>query len=100
MTVSAGDWTGNWVFNEVAARVDRAGPLPVSEDHMPGLVPPERDWLITYLAKINTMRCADAVILQHARNINWHLNALRLSGNGRYSLVGNTKVGVAVHGTI
>jgi hypothetical protein len=100
MTVSAGDWTDNRVFNEVAARVDRAGAHPVSEDHMPGLVLPERDWLITYLAKINTKRQADVVIVQHARNINWHLNSLRLGGKGRYSLTGNTKVGVAVHGPI
>ena len=43
----------DWVVREIAARVDREGPRPVSEDHKPGLVHPDVDWLINYLASIS-----------------------------------------------
>jgi hypothetical protein len=33
VTDEVADWSGDWVVNEIAARVDRAGPRPVSEDH-------------------------------------------------------------------
>jgi hypothetical protein len=50
VTDEVADWSGDWVVNEIAARVDRTGPRPVSEDHKPGLVHPDVDWLINYLA--------------------------------------------------
>ena len=31
MTDEVADWSGDWVVNEIAARVDRAGPRPVSK---------------------------------------------------------------------
>jgi hypothetical protein len=40
VTDEVADWSGDWIVNEIAARVDRAGPRPVSEDHEPGLVHP------------------------------------------------------------
>jgi hypothetical protein len=52
VTDEVADWSGDWVVNEIAARVDRAGPRPVSEDHKPGLVHPDVDWLINYLHPI------------------------------------------------
>jgi hypothetical protein len=53
VTDEVADWSGDWVVSEIAARVDRTGPRPVSEDHKPGLVHPDVDRLINYLASIS-----------------------------------------------
>ena len=50
MTGEVADWSGDWVVSEIAARVDRTGPRPVSEDHKPGLVHPDVDRLIKRVA--------------------------------------------------
>jgi hypothetical protein len=92
VTDEVADWSGDWVVNEIAARVDRAGPRPVSEDHKPGLVHPDVDWLINYLAS-----SPGDVIIRHVREINYLVSALRYRGRGPVSLVGSTKVGVVAH---
>ena len=97
MTDEVADWSGDWVVNEIAARVDRAGPRPVSEDHKPGLVHPDVDWLINYLASISKRGSPGDVIIRHVREINYLVNALRYRGRGPVSLVGSTKVGVVAH---
>jgi hypothetical protein len=93
MTVEGGDGTGNWVFNDIAARVDRAGPHPVSEDHNPGLVHPEVNWLINNLAKINSTGQPDSVIIRHAREIMYYATALRARSLGPVNLVGDIENG-------
>ena len=62
MTDEVADWSSDWVVNEFAARVDRAGPRPVSEDHKPGLVHRDLDWLINYLASISKRGSAGDVV--------------------------------------
>jgi hypothetical protein len=52
VTDEVADWSGDWVVKEIAARADRPGPRPVSEDHKPGLVHPDVDRLINYLHPI------------------------------------------------
>ncbi|NOJ40313.1 hypothetical protein [Bradyrhizobium australiense] len=93
MTAKGADWSGDWVVNEMAARVDRAGPRPVSEDHKPGLVPPDVDWLINELVKINSEGRSDNVIVQHAREIAYRLTALRARELGPLNLAGSIKDG-------
>jgi hypothetical protein len=53
VTDEVADWSGDWVVKEIAARVDSAGPRPVSKDDKPGLVHPDVDRLINYLASIS-----------------------------------------------
>ena len=53
VTDEVADWSGDWVVSEIAARVDRMGPRPVSEDHKPGLVHPDVHRLLNYLASIS-----------------------------------------------
>jgi hypothetical protein len=87
-----------WVDNPIAARVDRAGPQTVSEDHRPGLVPPDVDWLINSLAVLNVTGQADAVIVRHARAILYLLTALRYRGRGAVKVAGSGKAGFEVTG--
>jgi hypothetical protein len=96
MSGNDGDWTGDWVVNEIAASVDRAGPRPVSEDHKPGLVHPDVDWLIKYLASLNRTGRSDGDIMRHAREIMYLRTALRHRGRGPVSLLGNVKSGFIV----
>jgi hypothetical protein len=96
MTADGGDWTGNGVLNEIAARVDRAGPRPVSEDHKPGLVSPDMDWLINYLAGVQTLNRSDEAIVHYAREIMYRVIALRSRGTDSFNLVGTIDDGFTV----
>jgi hypothetical protein len=69
VTDEVADWSGDRVVNEIAARVDRAGPRPVSEDHKSGLVHPDVDWLINYLASISKKGSPGDVIIRHVLEI-------------------------------
>jgi hypothetical protein len=91
MTVAGADWSGDWVVSAIAARVDRAGSRPVSEDHKPGLVPSEVNWLIDHLAKINSTGRSDDVLVQYACKIMYCVTALRFRGRGPVRVVGNTE---------
>jgi hypothetical protein len=102
MTAKHDPWKGatasGWIDNPIAARVDRAGPQAVSEDHRPGLVPPDLDWLINSLAVLNVTGQADAVIVGHARAILYLLVALRYRGRGAVKVDGSSKAGFKVTG--
>ena len=95
---SGGDWRGNWVLNEIAARVDRAGPCPVSEDYRPGLVSPDIDWLINYLAQLNKTGRSEAIIVKHAFRIAFDWTMLRFrEQRSPINLAGSIKYGFRPH---
>jgi hypothetical protein len=93
MSGEDGDWSGDWVVNEIAARVDRAGPRPVSEDHKPGLVPRDVDWLINELSKINIKSRPASAVVQYAHETMARLIAYRAKEAGPVNLVGNISDG-------
>jgi hypothetical protein len=91
VTDEVADWSGDGVVNDIAARVDRAGPRPVSEDHKPDLLHPDVDWLINYFASISKRGSLGDVIIRHVREVNYLVNALRYRGRGPVSLVARLK---------
>lgn len=59
-------------------------------------MPPDIDWLIAYLAKINRTNRPIEVIVKHAFGIRGRLLDLRVRGRGTYCLQGNIKDGFRV----
>ncbi|MGY4310992.1 hypothetical protein [Bradyrhizobium sp. JR3.5] len=59
-------------------------------------VPPDVDWLIGYLAKINSTGRPNETVVQHAFSVNSRLLDLRARGGGTYDLKGNIKKGFRV----
>ena len=56
-------------------------------------VPPDVDWLIAQLAKINSTNRPNKVVVEHAFGINGRLLHLRIRERGSYKLHGNIKDG-------
>lgn len=56
-------------------------------------VPPDVDWLIDSLAKINSTNRPDETVVRRAFTINGHLLNVRVRGSGSYDLIGSIKNG-------